>query len=96
MINLNKISTLENEIKTLQRTILEIMPSKHNKYTSGEMFGNDRRLEMIAEISKIIEIKTKKYLEMNPFVKLEKCEICSKSITKEEQEFSDICDDCRE
>ena len=26
----------------------------------------------------------------------EKCEICSKNMTKEEHNFCDICDDCRE
>ena len=60
----NNIKTLKNEIETLQRTILEIMPSKNNNSTSGEMFGNDRRLEMIAEISKIINIKKKELMIM--------------------------------
>tara|TARA_R110000796_G_scaffold144394_1_gene261121 strand:- start:930 stop:1106 length:177 start_codon:yes stop_codon:yes gene_type:complete len=48
---IDRINTLENEIKTLQRTILHIMPYRtpiiHNC------------AEMIAEITKIIEIKEK-------------------------------------
>ena len=49
----NKINTLKNEIKTLQRTILEIMPSTSNMIEDNA----DLRMEMIAEISKLINIK---------------------------------------
>jgi|TARA_R110000744_G_scaffold255761_1_gene371259 hypothetical protein len=50
---IDRINTLENEIKTLQRTILQVMPS-------GEIWEHgDGRLEIIAEITKIIEIKQK-------------------------------------
>ena len=48
---IDRINTLENEIKTLQRTILYLMP-----YRTA---GDGGQAEIIAEITKIIEIKEK-------------------------------------
>ena len=52
----NRIDTLKNEIETLQRTILEIMPNLHTDDN-----GYDR-MEMIAKIQDIIIIKQKELM----------------------------------
>ena len=59
---IDRINTLENEIKTLQRTILYIMPRKANidlDYNGNLEVRHNSKLKMIAEITKIIEIKQK-------------------------------------
>lgn len=53
---INRIDTLKNEIETLQRTILEIMPNLHTDDN-----GYDR-MEMIAKIQDIIIIKQKELM----------------------------------
>jgi hypothetical protein len=56
---IDKINTLENEIKTLQRTILYVMPYKAEEEKFPKSMRDNNRAEMIAEITKIIEIKQK-------------------------------------
>jgi hypothetical protein len=56
---IDKINTLENEIKTLQRTILYVMPYRTEEEKFPKSMRDNSRAEMIAEITKIIEIKQK-------------------------------------
>ena len=37
-------------------------------------------------------IRTQRDIDTDPYI----CEICEESMTEEDHDFSDICDDCRE